>query len=128
MGEALKLSILGAGSWGTALAIEFSRSGHEVLLWGRDSSVIAQIETEGRHPRRLTGHPIPSTVRVTADLEEAFVSERTIFLCVPCEALRPVLARTPDRDGKLLRFVSTSKGVEPDSLKRMSEIVLERYP
>ncbi|MEP6994903.1 MAG: NAD(P)H-dependent glycerol-3-phosphate dehydrogenase, partial [Acidobacteriota bacterium] len=62
------------------------------------------------------------------DLEEAFASERTIFLCVPCEALRPLLARMPDRDGKSLRFVSTSKGVEPDSLKRMSEIVLERYP
>ncbi len=127
MGEPVKLAILGAGSWGTALSIEFARSGHDVLLWGRDPEVARAIETGGRHPRRLTAHAIPPSVRVTSELSEAFAAGRSIVLCVPCASLRPLLAMTPEADGPL-RFVSTSKGVEPESLKRMSEIVLERYP
>jgi glycerol-3-phosphate dehydrogenase (NAD(P)+) len=128
MGGAVKLAILGAGSWGTALAIEFARSGHDVLLWGRDPGVAERIQADGHHPRRLKDYAIPPSVRVTAELEAAFDEDRTIFLCVPCAALRPLVGLTPDSAGPALRFVSTGKGVEPESLKRMSEIVLERYP
>lgn len=124
----MRVSVLGAGSWGTALSIEFARSGHDVLLWGRDPGVAQGIAADGRHPRRLRGLAIPPSVRVTADLAEAFDAERALFLCVPCASLRPLLSLTPDSTGEKLRFVSTGKGIEPESLKRMSEVVLERYP
>ena len=124
----MKLAILGAGSWGTALSIELARSGHEVLLWGRDPEVAERIRADGRHPNRLVDHPIPASVRGTSDLEEAFSFADTILLSVPCASYRPLLSRTPASEGRRLRFVSTAKGVEPETSKRMSEIVKEHYP
>jgi glycerol-3-phosphate dehydrogenase (NAD(P)+) len=123
-----RVAILGAGSWGTALAIELSRSGHDVLLWGRDPEVAARIEAEGRHPRRLMGYPIPPATRVTADLGEAFAFGQTLLVAVPCASLRPLIALSPKGSGAGLRLVSTGKGIEPETLKRMSEILLEQYP
>jgi glycerol-3-phosphate dehydrogenase (NAD(P)+) len=124
----VKVTVLGAGSWGTALTIEMARSGHEVLLWGRDPDVAARIEADGRHPKRLTGYPIPASVRVGSDLAEAFAYADTLLVAVPCASLRPLLALSPAVSGSGLRFVSTGKGIEPDTLKRMSEILRERYP
>ncbi len=123
-----RVAILGAGSWGTALAIELARSGHDVLLWGRDPEVAARIEADGRHPRRLTGYPIPPSVRVGSDLQEAFAYAATLLVAVPCASLRPLLGLCPVMSGRGLKFVSTGKGIEPDTLKRMSEILLESYP
>ena len=124
----MKVSILGAGSWGTALAIHLARSGHGVLLWSRDSEVAAAITREHRHPRRLPGIPIPEQVRTTSDLGEAFEHSETLLLSVPCAAMREVLDASPGPDHRARRFVSTAKGIEPETLKRMTEIVLERYP
>lgn len=124
----MRVAILGAGSWGTALALELARSGHAVLLWGRDPEVAARIEADGRHPRRLSEYPIPAAVRVSSDLPEAFGFAETILVSVPCASLRPLLELSPPGDGRALRLVSTSKGIEPDTLKRMTEIMHERYP
>ena len=128
MGFQVRLAVLGAGSWGTALTIEFARSGHDVLLWTRDETVTRSIASTGRHPRRLVEHDIPRSVRVAPSLAEAFDGERALFLCVPCAALSSLLDAAPARPGAALRFVNTSKGVEPESLKRMSELILDRYP
>jgi len=124
----VKIAVLGAGSWGTALTIELARSGHEVFLWGRDPEVAARIEADGRHPRRLTGYPIPAGVRVGSDLSEAFAFARTLLVAVPCASLRPLLELAPRGAGAGQRIVSTGKGIEPDTLKRMSEILLGHYP
>ncbi|HMA17702.1 MAG TPA: 2-dehydropantoate 2-reductase N-terminal domain-containing protein, partial [Thermoanaerobaculia bacterium] len=74
----MKVSILGAGSWGTALAIHLARSGHDVLLWARDPEVASRIGVERRHPRRLSSHGIPAGVRVTTGLEDAFAHSETV--------------------------------------------------
>jgi glycerol-3-phosphate dehydrogenase (NAD(P)+) len=124
----VKVAILGAGSWGTALAIELARSGHDVLLWGRDPEVAARIEADGRHPRRLPGYPIPASVRVGSDLQEAFAHAETLLVAVPCASMRPLLGLSPATSGRGLTLVSTGKGIEPDTLKRMSQILQERYP
>ncbi len=124
----MNVAVLGAGSWGTALTIEMARSGHDVLLWGRDPEVAARIEADGRHPRRLTGYPIPPSVRVGSDLAEAFAYADTVLVAVPCASLRPLLGLCPAASGRGLKIVSTGKGIEPDTLKRMSEILRERFP
>lgn len=123
----MKLAVLGAGSWGTALTIEFARSGHDVVLWGRDPELARSIGTSGRHPKRLTDHPIPSSVRVTAAIAEALEDNRTSFLCVPCASLPSLLDALPAEPDAAVRLVNTSKGIEPEGLRRMSEIVLERF-
>lgn len=124
----MKVSVLGAGSWGTALAIHLARSGHGVLLWGRDPETMSRIAADRVHPRRLVSIPIPKSVRTTCDLAEAHDFSETVVLAVPCAALRPVLEGLPGPDARARRFVSTAKGIEPDTLKRMTEIVLEHYP
>jgi len=123
-----RVAILGAGSWGTALAIELSRSGHDVLLWGRDPAVAARIEADGRHPRRLTEYPIPPSARGGSDLGEAFAFASTLLVAVPCASLPRLLDLAPAGSGRGWRLVSTAKGIEPDTLRRMSEILAERYP
>ena len=124
----MRVAVLGAGSWGTALAIELARSGHEVLLWGRDPEVAARIEAEGRHPRRLQDFPIPPSVRASADLGQAFAFAEALVVSVPCASLRPLLAMSPPSDGTGMWLVSTCKGIEPETLKRMTEIMTEAYP
>jgi glycerol-3-phosphate dehydrogenase (NAD(P)+) len=123
----VRVGVLGAGSWGTALAIEFARSGHVVMLWGRDPEVAASIQADGRHPRRLEGFAIPPSVRGSSNLEEAFAFAETLFIAVPCASLRPLLALLPASDGPR-QLISTAKGIEPDTLKRMTQIMRERYP
>jgi glycerol-3-phosphate dehydrogenase (NAD(P)+) len=124
----VKVAVLGAGSWGTALSIELARAGHDVLLWGRDPEVAARIAADGRHPRRLQDYPIPPSVRGSSDLGEAFAFAETLLVSVPCASLRPLLALSPRSDGAGLRLVSTCKGIEPETLKRMTEILAETYP
>lgn len=124
----MRISILGAGSWGTALSIHLARSGHDVVLWSRDTDVVSSITRERRHPRRLPGFEIPPAVSATTRLGDAFDHSNTILLSVPCAAMREVLGASPDGGGRTRRFLSTAKGIEPDTLKRMTEIVLERYP
>jgi glycerol-3-phosphate dehydrogenase (NAD(P)+) len=126
----VKVAILGAGSWGTALTIEFARSGHDVVLWSRDAGVARGVAASGRNPKRLTDHAIPPSVRVTADIGEAVGSgdERIVLLCVPCAALPSLVERIPAATDAPLGLVNTSKGIEPETLRRMSEIVLARFP
>jgi glycerol-3-phosphate dehydrogenase (NAD(P)+) len=123
----LRTSVLGAGSWGTALAIHAHRAGHEVLLWGRDPKVASAIRQSRRNPRRLTGVEIPEGVRATSDLREAFEWATTLLLAIPCASLRSVLDAAP-ADVRGRRFVSTAKGIEPETLKRMSEVIRQAFP
>ena len=121
----MKVAVLGAGSWGTSLAIHLARGGHDVLLWGRDEEVCRTITRTRRHPTRLRGIEIPASVRATSDIETAAAHSDTAVLAVPCAAFRTVLGRLPAGRRRLL---SAAKGIEPETLKRMSEIVLELHP
>jgi glycerol-3-phosphate dehydrogenase (NAD(P)+) len=123
----MKVAVLGAGSWGTALSIHLARGGHDVLLWGRDPEVCAAIEETHLHPRRLAGLPIPAGVRTTADLERALAHSETAVVAVPCASFRPLFSALPAASGDR-RFLSAAKGIEPETLKRMSEIIREFHP
>jgi len=119
--------VLGAGSWGTALSMHLGRGGHDVLLWSRDPEVSGAIRETGRHPRRFPSASFPPGIRATSDLPEALSHSHTVLVAVPCAAYRPLLEAFPGREpGR--RFVSTAKGIEPDTLKRMSQIILEYQP
>jgi glycerol-3-phosphate dehydrogenase (NAD(P)+) len=122
----MKVTVLGAGSWGTALAGHLARAGHDVLLWSRDPSVAASIRETRRHPRRFVGVELPP-LAATADLPEALGHSDTALVAVPCAAFRPLFESMPPHV-MARRFVSTAKGIEPDTLRRMSEVILEYRP
>jgi glycerol-3-phosphate dehydrogenase (NAD(P)+) len=123
----MKVAVLGAGSWGTALSIHLARGGHDVLLWGRDREVCAAIEERRYHPRRLAGVAIPEGVRATPDLGRALAHSETAVVAVPCASFRPLFSALPAAAGSR-RYLSAAKGIEPETLKRMSEVVLELHP
>ena len=124
----MKIAVLGAGSWGSALAIQFSRAGHAVVLWSRDAGVAESIRRDGRHPRRLSGIAIPREVEATSDLGAAVRGADTVVLSVPCASYRDVLLALPMSSGGPRRFLSTAKGLDPETGKRMSELIRDVDP
>jgi len=108
------VGVLGAGSFGTCLAVLCARE-HEVTLWARDPETARAINQDRRNPRYLSDVPIPSNVRATADLGEALAGRELVICAVPSHGVRQVMgaARPLLPDGALV--VSTVKGIEIES-------------
>src|SRR5689334_21098917 len=116
-----EVAVIGAGAWGTALAIQASRAGRRVVLWARDPERAVAIEATRENPR-LPGVRIPDAVRVTATLPG---SADVFLLTVPMQYLREVASRVP-RSGAAL--VSCAKGVEQGTLRLPLEILAAICP
>ncbi len=91
--------VLGAGSWGTALAIQLARNGHPVWLWGRDAGLIARIRRERQNPRYLPGIDLGEGICAIADLGELPDAVRDVVFAVPCAALETVARQLSARAG-----------------------------
>ncbi len=85
------IAIIGAGAWGTALAIQAHRAGQHVMLWARDPARAKLIEQSRANERLLPGVTLPEGISVTADASKALDGAALILLVVPAQALRPVL-------------------------------------
>ena len=122
----MKVAVLGAGSWGTALAIHSARAGNETVLWARDREVAETIERERRHPGRHPAAVFPAGVRASGDVEAARGSD-VLLLAVPSPALGALLETiAPAAAGA--RFLSAIKGFEIETGRRVSEVVAAVYP
>jgi glycerol-3-phosphate dehydrogenase (NAD(P)+) len=108
-------AVLGAGSWGTALAVLLARNGNAVRLWGRDTAELSDISTRRRNDRYLPGIEVPASVEVGESSDADFY-----VLAVPSDAVREVASRLPDD----ALVVIAAKGLEAGGL-RMSEVVRE---
>jgi glycerol-3-phosphate dehydrogenase (NAD(P)+) len=122
------IAILGAGSWGTALAIHCARGGHDVRLWGRDASLMTSIARTRRNERYLADVAIGEPVLATASLEAALAGEPIVIAAVPSHGMRHVLqeARRFLAPGAVI--VSATKGLEAASLARMSQVIAAEAP
>jgi glycerol-3-phosphate dehydrogenase (NAD(P)+) len=120
-----KIAVIGAGSWGTALAIHLGRAGHEVRLWGRDADLVAEIAAARSNPRYLSGMPLPELVIPTADLVEAIHEAAVLVFAVPSHGLRTIVASAGPWIDRTAILVSATKGLESDSLLRMSQVIDE---
>jgi glycerol-3-phosphate dehydrogenase (NAD(P)+) len=113
------VAVIGAGAWGTALAIQAVRAGRSVTLWARDATGAARIAATRDNPR-LPGHLLPDAIRVTAELPTG----EMVLLAVPLQHLRAVAARLPPGGP----VVVCAKGVEAGTLKLPLEILAEVLP
>lgn len=118
------LAILGAGSWGTALAILASKSGKEILLWSRNNEIVDGINNNHINPLHFSEIKLPSNIKASNNIIDATQYEH-ILIVIPTQSVRQVLASLPNR---AYSFIIASKGVERETLKLMSEVILELQP
>jgi glycerol-3-phosphate dehydrogenase (NAD(P)+) len=124
----VSLAVLGGGSWGTALAGQLCRAGHPVRLWLRRPAVADEINQGHRNSAYLPGIELPSELEATTDLDAALSGAEAVFVVLPSEVCRAVYRQVRDRLGKDGVIVSGTKGIETDTLRRMTEVAAEEGP
>lgn len=123
-----RIAVLGAGSWGTALANLVARQGHTVRIWAFEPEVVAGINREHRNPLFLTGTELPADLLAFDDPVEAIRSAELILSVPPSHAVRSVAGKIAGALPPGSMVVSATKGIETDSLKLMSEVLRETLP
>lgn len=120
-----RIAIIGAGSWGTALAVVAARAGHQVQLWSRNSDVVKSINEQHLNSLYLRSVQIPVSVTATSELNAALNNSELVLFAAPSHAARELLTTiTPLLSADAI-IVSVSKGIEIETGKRISEIVKE---
>lgn len=106
------VAVLGSGSWGTALAIQFARAGHPTVLWGRDTAALDEMARERRNVRYLPDAPFPELLTVVPDFERAVRGALDVLVAVPSGALRETLLKLQPLLGPGQRVCWATKGFE----------------
>jgi len=119
----MKSTVLGTGAWGTTLAQIIVDAGHDVLLWGRNSSVVDEINALHTNEKFLPGIKLPEQVHATTDLKAALEYSDVIIVAIPAQTLRENLKVWAPHLKPGMRLISTLKGIEADTHSRMTEIM-----
>lgn len=123
----MKIAILGSGGWGLALACTCARLGHDVTVWSKFKDEIDTILRTGELRAKLPGVIIPDTVKLTTDISCA-KDKDIVLVGIPVKFVREVCNQAKPYVNKESIMVSSSKGLEDGSLKRMSEVIKEIFP
>ncbi|MCF8215564.1 MAG: NAD(P)H-dependent glycerol-3-phosphate dehydrogenase [Chlorobium sp.] len=128
LSEPLRIAVLGAGSWGTTLAVLLAKKGYSVALWAHRPEFARQLSSERENRRYLASVSFPDNLRVSESLLDAASSSSLIVTAVPSQALRETAEQLRDIvfEGKII--VNVAKGIELQTGKRMSEVLLETIP
>jgi glycerol-3-phosphate dehydrogenase (NAD(P)+) len=118
-----KVTVFGAGAWGSTMAQVLSDAGNEVLLWGRSDDVIAEINTSHTNAKYLGAHKLPSSITATTNLQHAFEYSEIYVLAIPAQQLRTTLSEWKPLFKPASTIVSTLKGIEISTQMRMTEVI-----
>jgi glycerol-3-phosphate dehydrogenase (NAD(P)+) len=123
-----RVSVIGAGSWGTAIAKLLCENGHEVTLWAHREDQIRQLEAEKENRAKLPGVKLPDTLSYTADLAAAIVGREILVLAVPSTAVRSTAHKMSAwvEDGQII--VNLAKGIEEKTLMILTDVIQEEIP
>lgn len=124
----MKIAVIGAGGWGTALAVLLGGNGHFVALWARNPATVQELCATRHNKRYLPGVTLPPNVDCTCDLAAATAGAAIIILAAPSHAVRAAAAAAAPHVAAGAIVVSAAKGLEIGSLKRMSEVIAEEIP
>ena len=118
-----KISVFGAGSWGTALAIQAARNGNQTLLWGHQSEHIAKLAKDRQNKRYLADLEFPDTLKVTDNLQEAAQFSDIILISVPSHVFKDTLLNIKPFVTNNIKIAWASKGFNPDTGELLHQIV-----
>jgi len=124
----VSVAVLGGGSWGTALAAHLGRAGHPVRLWLRRPPLAEEINRHRRNPAYLPGIELPAGLIATTDLGDAVGEADAIFVVIPSEFCRDVYRLLGAAAPPGAVIVSGTKGIEIDTLRRMTQVAAEEAP
>ncbi|MCZ7609227.1 MAG: NAD(P)H-dependent glycerol-3-phosphate dehydrogenase [Ignavibacterium sp.] len=124
----MKISVLGAGGWGTTLGILLHYNGHQVTLWEYKKNYVKELLKKRINSLYLPGVPIPEEISITHDLEESIHQKNILVLAVPSQFLRSVVEQIKYPDIKNTILVSVSKGIENKHLMTMSQMLKDVHP
>ncbi|HEY5928236.1 MAG TPA: NAD(P)H-dependent glycerol-3-phosphate dehydrogenase [Kofleriaceae bacterium] len=122
------IAVVGAGSYGSCLAMLFGRAGHRVSLWARNPETADAMEQSREAQAYLPGHKLPATVSVTADLETAVKGKRFIVGVTPSHGIRDVLGRAAQWLDPDAIVINASKGLEESTLRTIDGVYAEIFP
>jgi glycerol-3-phosphate dehydrogenase (NAD(P)+) len=120
-----KVAVVGAGSWGTTLANLVGQNGRRATLWARDPGLARAMRRERQNARYLPGFRLAASVTPTSDIVEAVGGAGLVVCAAPSHAMREVLDQSASHIEPTAIVVSASKGIENDTLKRMTEVLAE---
>ena len=119
------IAVIGAGSYGTALAICLARNGHQTLLWGRDATHVAEMAASRSNEKYLPDSQFPDMLQVSADLVEVATSSNNILVVVPSHAFGEILQQLKPHIYKNARLVWATKGLEHESGRLLQDVARE---
>ena len=121
------IAVIGAGSYGSCLAMLFGRAGHRVCLWARNSETAAAME-QSRETSYLPGHKLPDTITVTSNLEGAVKGKKFIVGVTPSHGIREVLGTAAQWMDPEAIVINASKGLEDGTLMTIDRVYAEIFP
>ena len=124
----MNIAVLGAGAWGTTLAILLHYNGHKVTLWEYKKEIAEEINKNRENKTFLPGTPIPEDLKISYRLQESITDKELIVLAVPSQFLRGVMQQISFADIKNTIFVNVAKGIENKTLMTMSSMLKDVFP
>ncbi|MEO7558061.1 MAG: NAD(P)H-dependent glycerol-3-phosphate dehydrogenase, partial [Gammaproteobacteria bacterium] len=125
MKQGSPIAVLGAGSWGTALALLLARNGQSVVLWGRDAAFMAQLASARTNARFLPGLHFPAALQISSDLQHVFAPSPDILLAVPSHGFRETLQIIKPHINSSACVAWATKGFDPGSGRLLHRIAAE---
>jgi glycerol-3-phosphate dehydrogenase (NAD(P)+) len=122
------IAVVGAGSWGTALAMVLADNSHEVRLWSHNEDQVKEINEFHSNKKYLPGIDLPELIVGYASLSDALMGVETAILAVPTKAIREVLGKMRAVQAGPVIIAHVSKGIEPDTLLRITDMIKEEMP
>ncbi len=122
------IGVIGAGAWGTALALQLARKGHAVQLWAHEPETVAAIQETRENRFFLPGIPLPSNLHATSDLGAVLAMSQRLVWATPSQVVRPLARQVAGSVTADHQVVLASKGVEAGSLKLLTQVLHEEWP
>ncbi|HHJ36246.1 MAG TPA: NAD(P)-dependent glycerol-3-phosphate dehydrogenase [Gammaproteobacteria bacterium] len=122
------IAVLGAGSWGTALAIHLARAGHDVLLWGNEIEHVQLLAQQRSNQQYLPGFIFPDLLQLSSSIEQVLASPAWVLMAIPSHAYRSFLKKNGHLFGEDTGIAWASKGLEQDTGKLIHQVMAEELP